>query len=64
MMSTWCHSEVLHHYTVHLKLMLHCMLTNWNLSKNLKKIKKEDSWNGKARKDHGSPVASTLCVKR
>ena len=28
--------EVLNHYIVHMKLMLHCMLTNWNLNKNFK----------------------------
>ena len=27
--------EVLNHHIVHLKL-IHCMLTNWNLNKNLK----------------------------
>ena len=29
-----CCMEVLNHYIVHLKLTLHCMLTNWNLNKN------------------------------
>lgn len=33
-MSTGCCMEVLNHYIVHLKLMLHCMLTDWNLNKN------------------------------
>ena len=28
--------EVLNHYIVHLKLIAHCMLTHWNLNKNLK----------------------------
>ena len=28
--------EVLDHHVEHLELILHCMLTKWNLSKNLK----------------------------
>ena len=39
-MSTQWYMEVLNHCIVHLKLIIHCMLTNWNLSKNLKKIHK------------------------
>ena len=31
-----CYMEMLNHYNVHLKLILHCILTNWNLNKNLK----------------------------
>ena len=36
--------EVLNHYIVHLKLILLCMLTNWNLNKNSKnkKVKAPD----------------------
>ena len=30
-MTTGCYIEILNHYMVHLKLILHCMLTNWNL---------------------------------
>ena len=33
--------EVLTHYTVHLRLMYHCMLTTWNLNKNLERKKKK-----------------------
>lgn len=36
--SSHCHSwieKVLNHSAVHRKLMLHCMLANWNLNKNL-----------------------------
>ena len=29
--------EVLDHYIVRLKLILHCMLTHWNFNKNVKK---------------------------
>ena len=29
-MSTGCCIEVFNHYIVHLKLVLHCMLTNYN----------------------------------
>lgn len=29
--------EMLSHYTAHLKLMLHCLLTTWNLNKNFSK---------------------------
>ena len=36
-MGTECCMAVLNHYIVYLKLILHCMLTNWNLNKNLKK---------------------------
>ena len=36
-MSTRCCMEVLNHYIVHLKLILHCIITNWNLNNNLKK---------------------------
>ena len=32
------------HYIVHLKLILYCMLTNWNLSKNFKKEEEEWGW--------------------
>ena len=32
-MSTRCCMEGLNHYTAHLKLISHCMLTNWNLSR-------------------------------
>ena len=35
-MSAGCYMKVLNHY-VHLKSILHCMLTNWNLNKNFKK---------------------------
>ena len=35
--STKCCMKVLNHYIVHLKLILHYMLTNWNLNKNLTK---------------------------
>ena len=31
MASTVCCMELLNHYIVHLKLIQHCMLTNWNL---------------------------------
>ena len=30
--------EVLNHYIVHLKLILRCMLINWNLNKSFKKL--------------------------
>ena len=36
-MSTGQCMEVWNHYIVHLKLILHYKLTNWNLNKNLKK---------------------------
>ena len=36
--------EVWNHYTVHLKLILYCMLTNWNLNKNLKMGKRVQPW--------------------
>ena len=39
MMNTGCRMEVLSHYIVPLKLMLHCMLTSWNLNKNLREKK-------------------------
>ena len=42
-MSTGCWMEVLNRYIVHRKLTLHCMLTNWNLSKNLKR-QEASSW--------------------
>ena len=35
--------EVWNHYIAHLKPILHCMLTNWNLYKNLKKKKKNQA---------------------
>lgn len=35
--------EVLNHYIIHLKLSLHCVLTNWNSNKNLGG-KKEWRW--------------------
>ena len=51
MLSTGCCMEVLNHYMVDLKLILHYMLTNWNLNKNIlevlfnKKIEDEvDIW--------------------
>ena len=34
-------TEVLNLYIVHLKLILHCMLTNWNQNKNLEKKPKQ-----------------------
>ena len=36
MMTTGFCMDMLNHYVVHLKLILHCVLTNWNLNKNLK----------------------------
>ena len=33
-MNTGCCIAMLNHYILHLKLVLHCMLTNWNLKKN------------------------------
>ena len=33
--STRYYMEILSHCVVHLKLILHCMLTNWSLNKNL-----------------------------
>ena len=36
----WVLYKVLNRYIVHLKQILHCMLTNWNLNKNLKKNKR------------------------
>ena len=38
MMSTDCCGEVLTYYSAHLKLILHSILTDWNLNKNLKKF--------------------------
>ena len=38
MMSTRCCVGELNLYILHLKLLLHCMLTNWNSNKKLKKI--------------------------
>ena len=35
MSTRWC-MEVLNHYIVHWKLILHCMLTDWNKNKKLK----------------------------
>lgn len=35
-MSIGCHRDVLNHSIVHLKQLLHSILTNWNLCKNLK----------------------------
>ena len=32
-------TEVLNHYTVHLKLIEHCIFANWNLNKKFKKEK-------------------------
>ena len=32
----WVMYEVLNYCIIHLKLTLRCMLTNWNLNKNLK----------------------------
>ena len=37
MMRNGCFMEVLNHYTVQLKLISHCMLSNWNLNKSFKK---------------------------
>ena len=34
-MSTGYFMELLNHYTVHLKLILHCTLNIWNLNNNL-----------------------------
>lgn len=34
-MSPGCCTEALNHYMVHVKLILRCILTNWNLNKNL-----------------------------
>lgn len=36
MSTRWC-MEVWNYYILHMELILHCMLTNWNLNKNLKK---------------------------
>ena len=33
---------VLNHYIVHLKLTFHCILTNWNLIKNFKRLSRLD----------------------
>ena len=33
LMSTGCCMGVLNHFIVHLRLVLHCMLANWNLNK-------------------------------
>ena len=33
-----CGTEVLNHYMVHVKLILHSMITNCNLNENLKKL--------------------------
>jgi len=38
-LSTGCCMEVMNHYVVYLKPMLHRMLTNWNLNQKLKKKK-------------------------
>lgn len=38
MISNGCYMEVLNHYIIHLKLLLYCMFTNWNLNKNFKKL--------------------------
>lgn len=46
MMSTRCSMEVLTHYITHLKLILHSMLTNLNLIRNLKKKKKKHKYLG------------------
>jgi len=47
-MSTGCCKEELNHYIVHRvlyrsieSLLLHCMLTNWNLNENLKNTTKD-----------------------
>ena len=39
-MCTGYHLEVLNQVIVHLKLILYCLLTNWNLNKNFKKLQK------------------------
>ena len=41
-MSTAFGMEMLNHCVVHLKLILHCRLTNWNLNKDLKNVQKEN----------------------
>ena len=35
-MSTDCCMEMLNHYVVHPKIILHCILTNWKLNKNFR----------------------------
>jgi len=56
-MSTGCCMEVLNHCIVHLKLIVHCMLTSWNLNKNLEKILKNKI--KKKKKKKKSPHAFT-----
>ena len=59
----WCR-EVLIHCIVHLKLILQCMLINWNLNKNLKLQKKGPLFPAirKAEKDDFFFFFSECCV--
>lgn len=36
-MITGYYMDVLNHYIIYLKLILHCLLPNWNLNKDFKK---------------------------
>lgn len=51
-MSTGYCMEVLNHYVVHLKVIQHCTLINWNVNKNLKRKEKTYSWPTDNMTDH------------
>ena len=59
----WRWMEVLNHYIVHLIVILHGVLTKWNLSENFKKIKRHRSDTRHKQRDRNTEMVSMIKTK-